>query len=74
MPNEQQDFYTQLKEETERKVQIHQEFQNRIDDIKSISATQIKNLQIDMKAIAKQIKSNNQLLKERGQEIVRFGE
>jgi hypothetical protein len=72
MPSEQQEFYTQLRTETEARVQTYQEFQKQIDTIKSTSAQRIKDLKDDMKFIAKQIDENNKLLASQGQEVVKF--
>ncbi len=72
MPSKQQGFYNQLKLETEGKVLTYQDFAKQIDQIRSSAKQRIKDLHADMKFITKQIKSNNELLKAQGQEIVEF--
>ena len=72
MPSKQQEFYNTLRQETETRVQTYQEFQKQIDGIKLNSKQRIKDLQADMKFIAKQIEANNKMLAEQGQEIVKF--
>ena len=73
MPSKQQEFYTQLKQETEGKVNTHQEFAKQIEVIKASSAQRIKDLKADMKFLAKQIVENNKKLVAEGQEAVKFG-
>ncbi len=73
MPSKQQEFYTQLRQETEARVQTYLEFQKQIESIKDNAKQRIKDLQNDMKFIRKQIEANNELLKAQGQEIVNFG-
>ncbi len=72
MPSKQQEFYNQLRQETETRVQTYPEFHKQIHDIKLSSKKRIKDLLDDMKFIRKQIDTNNKLLKEQGQEIVKF--
>ena len=72
MPSKQQEFYTQLRQETEGKVSTHQEFAKQIEVIKTTSAQRIKDLKDDMKFLAKQIAENNKKLKLQGQEVVKF--
>ena len=72
MPSKQQEFYNQLKAETEAKAKTYAEFAEQITRIKADSKERIKKLQFDMKFIAKQIETNNALLKKQGQEIVNF--
>ena len=72
MPSKQQEFYSQLKQETEARVQTHADFQKQIESIKTYSALKIKDIKADMKFIAKQIDENNKKLAEQGQEMVKF--
>ena len=72
MSTKQSEFYTELKQETEKKIQTYKDFQCQIVSIQTSSKQKIKALQADMKAIAKQVTSNNKILKERGQEAVSF--
>jgi hypothetical protein len=69
---EQQEFYNQLRQETESKVQTYKDFQTQIEKIKADTKERIEKLKADIKVIAKQIEVNNNILKDRGQEIVKF--
>ncbi|GAH33752.1 unnamed protein product [marine sediment metagenome] len=72
MPSKQQEFYAQLRQETEFKVGMYKDFQTQIESLKARTQESIKTLQIDMKFIAKQIESNNQMLNMQGVEPVKF--
>ncbi len=72
MASKQQEFYTQLKQETEGKVLTHQEFAKQIESLKASAAERIKALKVDMKFLAKQIAENNKKLQKQGQETVKF--
>ncbi len=69
MPSKQQEFYSQLRQETENKVLTYQEFAKQIESIKASSAQRIKDLKADMKFLAKQIDESNKKLKEQGQTL-----
>ena len=72
MPSKQEEFYAQLRQETEAKVQTYQDFKEQIKQVKAITQETIRTLQVDMKFIAKQIDSINQMLNIQGLEPVRF--
>ena len=72
MPSKQQEFYQQLKQEAESKVNTYQEFAKQIDSIKTSSADRIKALKNDMKFLTKQIDETNKKLRAQGQEIINF--
>lgn len=72
MPSKQQEFYDQLRQETETKVQTYREFQEQVEQIKASSAKKIDALKVDMKFISRQIESNNQMLGIQGLETVKF--
>ncbi len=59
MPN--QEFYEELRKETEGKIKAYKQFSENAEETKK-----------SMKFLAKQIKSNNDLLKDKGQEVVVF--
>lgn len=59
MPND--EFYAQLKEETETKVKAYKEFAKQMQDAKDA-----------MKFLAKQIEANNQMLQLQGLDAVKF--
>ena len=72
MPSKQQEFYAQLRQETEAKVQTHKDFQEQIDRLTKTMKQSIDALKTDMKFIAKQIDANNQMLNMQGSEPVKF--
>lgn len=72
MPNKQEEFYAQIKQETEAKVQTYREFMKQIEQLKSHTDKSINALKTDMKFLAKQIEANNQMLHLQGLEPVKF--
>ncbi|MDD4876428.1 MAG: hypothetical protein PHQ86_04770 [Dehalococcoidales bacterium] len=72
MPIKQQEFYAQLRQETEQKIQTYSEFQEQIDKTKKHADDAITALKTDMKFLAKQIEANNQMLQLQGLDTVKF--
>ncbi len=61
MSEKQQEFYTQLRQETEVKVASYKDFEKQMQEAKDA-----------MKFLAKQIEANNQMLQLQGLEPVKF--
>lgn len=72
MPNKQQEFYSQLRQETETKVQTHNEFAAQIKTLETRTRDAITALKADQKFLAKQIKANNKMLASQDIEPVKF--
>ena len=72
MPNKQQEFYAQLKQETEAKVVVYKDFQDQIDRLNKATKQSVEALKTDMKFLSKQIDANNQMLNIQGVEPVKF--
>ena len=72
MPNKQQEFYAQVRQETEAKVQTYRDFQEQIDRLNKVTKQSVEALKSDMKFLSKQIDANNQMLNMQGVEPVKF--
>lgn len=72
MINKQEEFYNQIRLETEVKIKTYKEFQEQISRLKALTEDSISKLKTDMKFIVKQIESNNQMLSIQGFDPVEF--
>lgn len=72
MPNKKEEFYAQIRQETESKVIVYKDFQEQIDRLNKATKQSLESLKTDMKFVAKQIEANNQMLNLQGLEPVKF--
>lgn len=72
MPNKQEEFYAEIRQETETKVATYTEFKAQIAQLKFKTDKAIEAYKNDMKFLAKQIEANNQMLQLQGLDVVKF--